>query len=149
MNVDRVVSLVTVLLLASSICFAWRDDSLQEAKTRADASRLEDQPSTCMDVARKQLKAASDFYDGGDYEKARAAIADIVSYSAKAADASDKTGKRLKDTEIALRKVAEKLREIKRTLDFDEQSTLESAIDKLEQLRTGLLSRMFAKGKKK
>src|ERR1019366_3263180 len=43
------------------------------------------------------------------------------------------------------RKMAEKLRDIKRTLAFDDQPPVEQAIRRLEDIRTTLLKEMFAK----
>jgi hypothetical protein len=69
----------------------------------------------------------------------------VVSYSAKATDAAARSGKKLKDTEIALRKMAEKFRDVKHNLPFDDQAPVQDAIDRLEKMRTDLLSAMFGK----
>jgi hypothetical protein len=45
--------------------------------------------------------------------------------------------------------MAEKLRDIKRTLAFEDQLPVERAIRRLEDVRTTLLQEMFAKDKKK
>jgi hypothetical protein len=71
-----------------------------------------------------------------------------VNYSDKARDAAIRSGKKVKDTEIAVRKMAEKLRNIKRTLAFEDQAPVQSAIDRLEQMRTDLFERMFGKRQK-
>ena len=44
--------------------------------------------------------------------------------------------------------MAEKLRNIKRTLAFEDQAPVQGAIDRLEQMRTDLFERMFGKKKK-
>jgi hypothetical protein len=43
--------------------------------------------------------------------------------------------------------MAAKLRDLKHTLSFDDQAPVQAATDRLEALRTDLLSKMFAKGK--
>jgi hypothetical protein len=45
--------------------------------------------------------------------------------------------------------MAEKLRDIKRTLVFDDQPPVEQAVRHLEDIRTTLLKEMFAKQDKK
>ena len=45
--------------------------------------------------------------------------------------------------------MAEKLRDIKRTLAFEDQPPVEQAIRRLEDVRTTLLKEMFAKENKK
>ncbi len=44
-----------------------------------------------------------------------------------------------------LRKMAAKLRDIKRTLVFEDQAPVQATVDHLEQVRTELLARMFGK----
>ena len=72
-----------------------------------------------------------------------------MTYAGKASDAAAATGKRLKDTEIAVRKMAEKFRDVKRTLPFEDQAPVQQAIDNLEKMRTDLLAVMFGKKEKK
>jgi len=45
--------------------------------------------------------------------------------------------------------MAEKLRDIKRTLAFEDQAPLEEAIRRMEDVRTTLLKEMFTDSKKK
>jgi len=71
----------------------------------------------------------------------------VVEYSDKASSAAIQTGKKLKNTEIAVRRMAAKLRDIKRSLAFEDQSPVQVAIDRLETLRTQLLAKMFGKTK--
>jgi hypothetical protein len=71
----------------------------------------------------------------------------VATYSEKAHDAAIQSGKKLKNTEIDFRKMSAKLRDIKRTLNFDDQAPVQAAADRLESLRTDLLSHMFGKGK--
>jgi hypothetical protein len=72
-----------------------------------------------------------------------------VSYCEKARDAALQTKKRIKNVEIDTRKMADKLRDIKRTLGFDDQAPVDQAIRRLEDVRTVLLQEMFAKDEKK
>ena len=81
--------------------------------------------------------------------QAAAAVDDVVAYSEKARDNATQTKKHLKNVEIDVRKMAEKLRDIKRTLAFEDQLPVERAIRRLEDVRTALLQEMFAKDKKK
>jgi hypothetical protein len=45
--------------------------------------------------------------------------------------------------------MADKLRDIKRTVAFEDQSPIDQAVHRLEDLRTALLKEMFAVEKKK
>ena len=126
---------------------ASKPETLQELIARAAAARVEDRPALYVEIAEHQLKSADELYLAGKVDDARAAVQGLVTYSEKAHDAAIQSGKRVKNTEIGFRKMAVKLREIKRSLNFDDQAPVEAAADRLESLRTDLLSRMFSKGK--
>ena len=78
---------------------------------------------------------------------AHADLKDVVSYSEKATTAATQTGKKLKNIEIAVRKMAERLRDIKRSLNFEDQPPVQEAAERLEKLRNQLLAKMFGNGK--
>jgi hypothetical protein len=140
--------IITAILLATShSAFAYKTETLQELIARAASAKVEDQPALYVDISERQLKSADELYTGGKVDDARTAVQDVVTYSEKAHDAAIQSGKKLKNTEIAFRKMATKLRDIKRSVNFDDQAPLQTAADRLENLRTDLLSHMFGKGK--
>jgi polyhydroxyalkanoate synthesis regulator phasin len=143
----RQTTIVSILLATSLLAFAYKTETLQELMARADSARVEDRPALCVEVAEHQLKSADELYTAGKPDEARTAVKDVVSYSEKAHDAAIESGKKVKNTEIAFRKMAAKLRDIKRSLNFDDQAPVQAAADRLESLRTELLSHMFGKGK--
>jgi hypothetical protein len=129
---------------------AWKDESVAELVAKAEAADLNHQAELYVEIAEKQLKAAKRLYDDNKFEEARVAVEDIRTYSEKGTDAAIKSGKRLKKTEIALRKMADKLDDLKRSLPFDDQAPAQATASRLQELRTQLLDRMFnSKGKKK
>jgi hypothetical protein len=139
--------LISTLVLASTISAFATKETLQELVARAEAAKVEDRPALFIEAAERQIKSADELYTAGKVDDARSAVTDIVTFSQKATDACIQSHKRLKDTEIAIRKMAAKLRDIKRTLNFDDQPPLQDAADRLEKMRTDLLSHMFGKGK--
>jgi len=100
-----------------------------------------------VEIAERELKSANELYTAGRVDEARTAVQDVVTYSEKAHDAAIQSGKRVKNTEIEFRKMAAKLRDIKRSLNFEDQAPVQAAAERLETLRTDLLSHMFGKGK--
>lgn len=137
---------IAAVLLATCLAFAGRQETLQELMARCESAKAEDRPALCVEIAERQLKSADELYTAGKVDEARSALKDVVTYSEKAHDAAIQTGKRVKNTEIEFRKMAAKLRDIKRTVNFDDQEPLQAAADRLESLRTDLLTHMF-KGK--
>ncbi len=136
---------VTLALLTPSLQ-ALPDQSLEQLESKAEAARLEDRPSLYLQIAERQLKAVEEACKEGKATEAQGALHDVVLYAGKARDAAIQSGKKIKNLEIAMRKMAEKLRDVKRTVDFDEQQPIQAAADDLEKIRIDLLSHMFGKG---
>jgi hypothetical protein len=139
---------VTLFMLVAAIslaAFARTDETLQQMIARADAAPPGDRPALYIHIAREQEDAADKAYQAGNSDAGNAALNDVVTYAGKATDSATSTGKRLKDTEIAVRKMAEKFHDVKHNLPFDDQAPVQEAIDKLEKMRTEMLSAMFGK----
>lgn len=126
-----------------------KDETVDDLKARFEHAHAEDRPELGIRIAQLQLHNADKLYNEGKVDQARAAVDDIVTYSEKARDAATETKKRLKNVEIDARKMAEKLRDIKRNLNYEDQPPVEQAIRRLEDVRTVLLQQMFAKDDKK
>jgi polyhydroxyalkanoate synthesis regulator phasin len=145
----RIWGTISLLLLASVTLFARKEDSLDTLKARVASATPEQSVGLCLEIAERQLIAADKLYTDGNVDQARAAVDDVVAYSEKARDAATQTGKKLKNSEISVRKMATKLRDMKRTLNFEDQPPVQEAIDHLERVRSDLLARMFGNGKEK
>jgi len=141
-----VIGMFVFALAAATM--AARDESVEELKSRVQNAAPQDRPKLCVQIAELQLRNADKLYRNGDAEQARAAVEDIVTYSRKARDSATETKKHVKNVEIAVRKMAERLRDIKRTLSIEDQAPVEHAIQELEEIRTSLLQQMFSKEKK-
>jgi hypothetical protein len=119
--------------------------SVDDLKARLANARPEDRPNLCLQIAERQVAEADKLYTDGKVEEGQAAVQDVVSYSQQAGEAVRQTGRRVKNTEIALRKMARRLTDIKHTLPSDNQPAVQAAIDALEKIRTDLLNSMFGK----
>ena len=140
--------LALILVMASSWpAFARDNETIDQLKARVESAAPKDRVSLALRVAELQTTAADKLYADGKTDEARAALQDVVSYTEKAGDAATQSGKKLKDAEISVRKIAHKLADIKRTVDFENQAPLQDAIDHLERIRTQLLAKMFDLGK--
>jgi len=140
---------IFLIIFSLALCAVAKDETVDELKARFESARPEDRPELGIRIAQHQLRNADNLYRNGNVDQANAAVNDIVTYSEKARDAATQTKKHLKNIEIDARKMAEKLRDIKRTLAFEDQPPVEQAIRRLEDVRTTLLKEMFAKENKK
>ena len=137
------------VLATCLIVLARKDESLEEMKARVDAARPEEKISLSIQIARKELDVIAEASKSSNDEVAHSALAELLTYAGKASETSLQTNKKLKDTEIALRKIAERLRDLKRNADFEQQAPLQDASERVENMRTQLLSKMFAKKERK
>ncbi|HTR26433.1 MAG TPA: hypothetical protein VMI10_20850 [Terriglobales bacterium] len=143
----RRFTIVLLFLALAASCVA-RDETVDELKGRLPNARAEDRPELCVRIAQLEVKTADRLYTEGHVDEARAAVEDVAAYFEKARDAAIESKSHLKNVEIGARKSSEKLADIKRTLAFEDQAPVEKVIHRLEEVRTALLSEMFA-GKKK
>lgn len=139
----RIVCRILLSLTLLSVSAQAGGETLPELKARADAAHGGERASLCIQYAHRELEEANTLYTLGDVEKAEAAIQEVLTYSGQAATAASASGKRLKQTEIELRKIEHRMRDIGESLNIDDRPPLEKGVQQLEQLRAGLLARMF------
>ena len=143
---------LTIFLLSftatASYALPRKELSLEEMKARVPHAKPDERTNLCIQIAERQVEAADKLYTDGKTEEAEAAIHDVINYSPQASEAAGQTGHRLKNTEIAMRKMSHRLNDIKRKVPFENQALVQTAIDTLDKIRTDLLSRMFAKNPK-
>ncbi|MFZ3343147.1 MAG: hypothetical protein WA609_02510 [Terriglobales bacterium] len=143
----RRLALCFLLFALAANCVA-REETVAELKARLESARPEDRPEICVQIARLELRAADKLYGEGHVDEARADVEDVATYFEKARDAAIESKKHLKNVEINGRKTSEKLRDMKRTLAFEDQAPVEKAIRQIEDVRTALLNEMFSEKKK-
>jgi hypothetical protein len=122
--------------------------TVEELKARLQTVRPEDRGNIALEIAERQVTAADRLFKDGKPDEAQAAMKDVVTYSEQAGEAAGQSGHRIKNTEIALRKMAHRLADVKRSVAYDDQPAIQSAIDSLEKTRTDLLNKMFGKKEK-
>ena len=137
-GISLAVLLLPILALGKSA-----DEPLDALKARAEKARPQDQAHLFAEIAYREVSEADRFYTDGDITAATKAVDDLVSYAARAADAAQKTGKHLKDTEILLRSTARHLDDVRKTLNFDDRPYVEAAVKQVEKDRQQLLDHMF------
>lgn len=135
-------AILILLLVAAGTTFG-REETTEELIARADAARPDQQPDLYMQVAQRQLKSATEAYKSDKMEDFHVAVQQIVKYSDSAHSAALHSGKHLKNTEIKIREIATRLRDIKLNVEIEEQPPVQAAIDRLEGFRTELLHSMF------
>ena len=147
----RIAALGLVLsrLLVPLSLMGSEPPTIEELKARVPNASIADRPGLCVHISELQTDAADRLYVAGDSEKAQAALADVVAFSELARDYSIQSHKHEKQSEIAIRKMAHKLADIKHTVSHEDQAQVQNTIDRLQRIRDYLLAAMFPKGVKK
>jgi hypothetical protein len=135
-----------LLLTMGLTTMAAREVTVEELKARLSSASARERPRLCVEIAALQLTAAEKFYANGDDQKGGAALNEVAAFCESARDSSIQSGKRLKQTEIAVRQMARKLTDLKFSLTRDEQSAVQGTLDRLQRVRDDLLAAMFPKG---
>ena len=131
-----------VLMMLSSISLS-AVETLSSLKAKADAAHGGEQAKLCLEYARLQLETANSLFTDGQVDKAQAEIREVVDYSRKGADAASSSGKQLKETEIRLRKLVERMHDIGESLAFEDRPPVQQAQADIEQIRSDLMVRMW------
>jgi len=137
---------VALLALSTLTALGQKDKGdLARLIDRAKTAPVEQKPRLCIEIAEREVASADRLISADQLSQARAAVDTAVTYADQSSNAAIQSGKRLKDTEIAMRKMSIKLRDMKRKLPLEDQTPLQQASDHLELLRTNLLKHMFNK----
>lgn len=128
-------------------CFALsKTESPADLKARADNAHGGEEAKLCVEYAQAELEYANDLFTKGDVDQAQSAVSSVMEYVRKGTNAAKSSGKRLKQTEIELRKLQKRMKDIAESLNLDDRPPVLKSVDEIEQLRAGLLTAMFGPG---
>ena len=140
------ILLLSVLALATLPALA---DDRNIAQLKAEADRAgNDQAKACAEVAERLVIQADQEFTEGNSVQGQATVQDVLQYATRARDLAIKTRKKMKETEIHLRRARHALENMRRTLAAEDRPPLEAVEKKLEQFGEDILEAMFAAPKK-
>jgi hypothetical protein len=123
-------------------------ESPEKLRERAEAAKGGERAKLYMRAAEKTVEEANAKFTAGEIEQAHGQVKQAVSDADRATDAARTSGKRLKNTELELRKLVRRLTDIERTLAVDDRGPVHESIEHLQELNRSLLDRMFGRGGK-
>ena len=132
------VALAVALLFLSLSAIAQND-----TKSKADSTTGGDKAKFALEYAEQATKAADTAFKQGKDDEATARLKDIAQYAKISSDAAMESGKREKETEINLRKIVNRLVDIKNARPYDQQDSVQQVIDAVDTSRNNLLEEMF------
>ncbi len=134
---------LTAFVMVFSALALQAAQTAADLKSRADAAHGGEQAKLCLEYAHVQLEAANGLFNDGNADQGQADIQEVVSYARIGAEAASSSGKHLKDTEIKLRKLADRMHDIGETLAFEDRQPVRQAVEELQKIRSELMVRMW------
>ena len=141
--VKHVGTVALVVLVLTALSLGNKEETLEQLIARADAAKPEKQPELYIEIAERQMKALTEASKGERWEEFRPELQQVVKYSERAQASAIQSKKKIKRTEIKIRQMSQRLRDIKLDVDPDDQPSVQSAVDKLEHFRAELFKTMF------
>jgi hypothetical protein len=142
----KTVSILILLLLA--LAATAEDKTLDQLKAEAERADSGQQAKLCAEVAERLVSVADKQFTDGESVKGHATVQEILQYANRAHDLAIKTRKKMKETEIHLRRCRHALENLRRTLAAEDRPAVEAVEKKLEQLSEEVLEAMFAPPRK-
>jgi len=147
----RTIALAVLLGCCAAGLIAQTPDPDPLAPVKAE-EKPEKRSKLALEYARKSVGRVAAAYEDADRETARALLASILEAAQLSEESLDETGKvarkkpkHFKRAEIGTRKLLGDLKDLDRTLTFDERQDLEPIIARLEEINNRLLERIMLK----
>jgi hypothetical protein len=138
----RKTSSILILLLLTLAALA-DDKNLDQLKAEAERAG-NDQAKVCAEVAERLVSVADKQFTDGESVKGHATVQEILQYATRSRDLAIKTRKKMKETEIHLRRCRHALENMRRTLAAEDRPPVQAVEKKLEQFGEDILEAMFA-----
>lgn len=135
----RAAPALIVLLIALPL-FAQKD-----LKSRVDAASGSDKIKLAVEYTDDRTRAADRAFIQGKDEEALADLKNVAEYAQIASQTAIQTRKHQKETEIALRKIAFRLDNIKKARPYEDQAAVQSTIDAVLLAHDNVLNSEFEK----
>lgn len=137
---------ILVLLLLTLMALA-DDKNLDQLKAEAERAG-NDQAKVCAEVAERLVSVADKQFTDGQSVNGHATVQEILQYATRAHDLAIKTRRKMKETEIHLRRCRYALENMRRTLAAEDRPPVQAVEKKLEQFGESILEAMFGSPKK-
>ena len=133
------------ILLLLCLTLAALADEKNLAQLKAEAERPgADQAKQCAEVAERLVPAADKLFTDGESVKGHATVQEILQYGKRARKLAIASRKKMKDTEIHLRRCRRALENMRRTLAAEDRPAVEAVEKQLEQFGEDILEAMFS-----
>jgi predicted kinase len=140
----RTYSILILLLLAAPLLAQTVEQQLKAEADRAGSN----QAKASAEVAEQLVPVADKQFSEGQSVIGHQTVEEILKYATQARDLALQNRKKMKETEIHLRRCRHALENMRRTLAAEDRPLVQAVEKKLEQFGEDILEAMFAPPKK-
>src|SRR5438270_13867474 len=137
-----------LILLSFALAANAEQKTVDQLKTEAEHAEPSQRGRLYAEIADRLVSVADKQFTDGESVKGHATVQEILQYATRARDLAIKSRKKMKETEIHLRRCRRALENMRRTLAAEDRPPVEAAEKKLEQFGEDVLEAMFAPPKK-
>ena len=143
----KYVGAVAVVLLAVAVASSGKkEETLEQLIARADTARPDQQPDLYVEIAERQMKSLLDASHDERWAEFRVTLQDVIKYCDRAQATAIQSKKKVKRTEIKIRQIALRLRNMKFDVDADDQPSVQAAVDIVASARPSQPARNGGRG---
>jgi len=132
-----------LLLLFFTLAALAEEKNLGQLKAEAGRPGA-DQAKLCAEVAERLVPVADKLFTDGESVKGHDTVQEILQYGKRARELAINNRKKMKDTEIHLRRCRRALENMRRTLAAEDRPAVEAVEKQLEQFGEDILEAMFS-----
>lgn len=142
------IAISSIVLICTSLSASTQADNqtaLAALQTRAEQAESRDRCFLYTKLVSRLTDLAGRQFNSGDSAHASETLKQVQRYAQEIQSGIGDDTKRLKDSELILRRTTFRLQELLHDASFEDRPALESTIKQLDQIRTQLLTRVFKK----
>jgi hypothetical protein len=136
------------ILFLLALAAPGEEKTLDQLKAEAERPDSGQQARLCAEVAERLVAVADKQFTDGESVKGHATVQEVLQYAARARDLALQTRKKMKETEIHLRRCRFALENMRRTLAAEDRPPVQAVEKKIEQFGQDVLEAMFAPPRK-
>lgn len=138
----KAIVIILVLVLAGASLNAQQ--SMDQLRAKMESSKGGAKAKFAMEIAARQVEEANAAFEAGQTDRGHQLVREATDLVQQAGNDALEANKKVKDTEISVRKLGKRLEGIQRTVNFDDQDQFDESLQIINTVRNKLLDRMFS-----
>lgn len=140
----KAILTIFVLTLAAAGATLDAQQSTDQLRAKMESSKVGAKAKFALQIAARQIEEANAAFEAGQADRGHQLVREATELVQQAGDDALEANKKVKDTEISVRKLGRRLEDIRRTVNFDDQDQIDESLTVINTVRNKLLDQMFS-----